>query len=172
MANLSAGIGEIQVSCCPDDVIIALGLGSCVTIIVYDRPNGAVGMMHALLPTRKGLREAQDDRPGRYVDEGLHCMLNMMGVRSGHRGRLVGALVGGAAMFQFTGPSNLDIGTNNIEMSRQMLRHLNIPLVASEVGGTQSRSVTVTVADAAVRVRSIGSERLLTSLAAICGAVA
>ncbi len=170
MATLSVGIGEIQVSCCPDDVITALGLGSCVSIILYDRRTGTVGAVHAMLPTRKGLSEASDKRPGRYVDEGLEKILDMMGVRNGHGGRLTCALVGGAAMFEFTGPSTLDIGKNNLKMSHEMLRHYGIPIVASDTGGSNGRSVTVSVSDTIVRVRTVGVERVLTSLA--CGVAA
>lgn len=165
MATLSIGIGEMCVSSRPDDEIVALGLGSCVAIVLYDQCTTTVGAIHAMLPTRKGLRDSDGERPGRYVDEGLEKLFEMMRVRAGHGTRLACALVGGAAMFEFTGPSTLDIGKNNVKMSHELLKHFGIPILASDIGGNQGRSVMVAVGGAVVHVRTVGAQKPLVSLA-------
>ncbi len=163
MAKLSVGIGEIQTSTAPDDVIMALGLGSCVGIVFFDGRTGTVGVAHCMLPACRTERE--DDKPGRYVDRAVDELLSRMGVCDIFAGRLVAAVAGGASMFQFTGPSTLDIGRQNIEAAERLLRGRSIPTAARDVGGCSGRSLIVHVTDGRVVVRTEGNERELTVLA-------
>jgi chemotaxis protein CheD len=165
LARLSAGIGEIRASRQPDDTITALGLGSCVAIVVADNSIGAVAVAHCMLPVQPAAdRRDHLEKPGRYVDAALpHLLSHMRNLGSSCNG-LVSALVGGAAMFDFTGPTTLDIGSRNVDTARQVLREYGIALLASDVGGNQGRTVTVQVADATVYVRALGAEKQLVSL--------
>lgn len=163
MAKLSVGIGEIQTSTAPDDVIMALGLGSCVGIVFFDALTGTVGVAHSMLPVCK--TERDDDKPCRYVDRAVDQLLLRMGVPACFTSRLVAAVVGGASMFQFTGPSTLDIGRQNIATAERLLRSHSIATAASEVGGSSGRSLIVHVADGRVVVRTEGNERDLIVLA-------
>jgi len=164
LARLSVGIGEIKASRQPGDTITALGLGSCVAIVLSDNASGAVAVAHCMLPvqTDDGTRDPQ--KPGRYVDMALPELLSALGNLGSRCQGLISALVGGAAMFQFTGPTTLDIGSRNVETAREALRGYGIRLVASDVGGNQGRTVTVEVADATVYVRTMGAEQQLVCL--------
>ncbi len=162
MAPLSTGIGELEVSNNSDDVITALGLGSCVAIILYDPSTGTVGMLHAMLPTSTGQQDPS--KPARNVEEGLPRLLEAMRKAGARRQALCAALVGGAAMFEFTGPSMLEIGSRNIDVARKMLKDYHIPLLASDVGGNRGRTVLVKVANATVTVRMEGNQKELVCL--------
>jgi len=164
LARLSAGIGEIRASRQPDDTITALGLGSCVAIVLADNSIGAVAVAHCMLPAQPADTREHLEKPGRYVDAALpHLLSHMRDLGSSCNG-LVSALVGGAAMFDFTGPTTLDIGSRNVDTARQVLRESGIALLASDVGGNQGRTVTIEVADATVYVRAMGVEKQLVSL--------
>ena len=154
MAKLSLGIGEIHVTGNPDDVILALGLGSCVALVLFDPSTDIIGAAHCLLPTHKPNPRESDDKPGRYVDIALPNIISQMGIAFSRLPILTSALVGGAAMFQFAANSALDIGKQNIAVASAMLEEYSIPLLASDVGGSQGRSVTINVADATVHVRT------------------
>ena len=65
----------------------------------------------------------------------------------------------------FTGPSTLDIGRQNIEAAERLLRGRSIPTAARDVGGCSGRSLIVHVTDGRVVVRTEGNERELTVLA-------
>lgn len=164
MARLSVGIGEMQHSCSADDVIVALGLGSCVAVVLFDPVTEAVGMVHCMLPTCNSGNPVVDDRPGRYVDAGVPELIRRMGHSPGPRCKLVAAMAGGAAMFQFTGPSSLDIGRHNAEVAERVLSSFGIRILASDVGGSQGRTVSVAVGDPLVTVRSVGNETVLTHM--------
>ncbi len=154
MAKLSLGIGHIHVTNSPDDVIVALGLGSCVALVLFDASTGTIGAAHCMLPARRADARESEDKPGRYVDVALPNIINQMGITSSGSRALTSALVGGAAMFQFAADSVLDIGTRNIAVASAMLDDYDIPLLAADVGGSQGRSVTINVAAATVRVRT------------------
>jgi len=164
LARLSVGIGEIKVSRQPGDIITALGLGSCVAIVLSDNAIGAVAVAHCMLPLQTDGGAKDPEKPGRYVDGALPQLISDLEALGSRCERLVSALVGGAAMFEFTGPTTLDIGSRNVDTARAVLREYGIPLVASDVGGGQGRTVTVEVADATVHVRTMGAEKKLVSL--------
>ncbi|MFO7946007.1 MAG: chemotaxis protein CheD [Armatimonadota bacterium] len=164
MANLSAGIGQICVSGCPDDVISAVGLGSCVAVVLYDGFSDQLGVVHCMLPADKGRQADASDRPGRYVDTGVTELVRRMSVPPQRVSRLVAALVGGAAMFEFNGPSELDIGKSNITAARQILCEFQVQVLAADTGGNQGRTLKVQCDDGTVTVRTLGQERTLICL--------
>lgn len=161
MANLTAGIGEICVSRRPDDIITALGLGSCVAIVLYDPHSDIIGVAHCMLPTAKNERKDRGDRPGRYVDVAVPELLSGMCVPRTRAGRLAAALAGGAAMFEFTGPTKMDIGRNNIAAAEQVLTEHDIPVLAADTGGVEGRTLKVRCDDGTVTIRSVGNTREL-----------
>ncbi len=67
-------------------------------------------------------------------------------------------------MFQFSGPSMLDIGNQNIKKATEMLKAEGIPLVAAELGGHQGRTATLHIANGTVTVRKETTHELLACL--------
>ena len=49
MNEIIVGIGEIQLGY-KDDLLISLGLGSCVGVVLYDELNKIGGLAHVMLP--------------------------------------------------------------------------------------------------------------------------
>jgi len=61
-------------------------------------------------------------------------------------------IFGGAAMWSNTA-GLFAIGLRNIELAQQQLQELQIPLVASDVGGTLSRKILFNTGDGSVLLR-------------------
>ena len=145
-----ARIGEIVVSRDPDDELVALGLGSCIGVVMIDARAQAAGLAHVMLPESGG----EDGRPGRFADTAVPELLDRMLALGADRGHLRVAMTGGAAMFGSGG--QLDIGMRNAEAVRAALSSAGLRCHAAETGGTQGRTVRVSVGSGDVTVRVAG----------------
>lgn len=129
--GLSAGIGQIVVSADPGSVISALGLGSCIGVVVADRRARVAGMAHVMLP---GAPAASAAPPGKFADMAVPALVEAVLALGAERRRLVATIAGGAQMFAAgSGGGMLTIG-----------------------GGRSGRTMRVHVGTGAVTVRVVG----------------
>lgn len=154
--TIAVGLGELQVSRNPNDVLVAFGLGSCVGIGFYDPVTKIAGLLHALLPIHPN--GVYDNSP-RYVNSGLSALLVEL-IRCGaDRNRLVVRMAGGANMLTAPGfNQSFNIGSRNIEAARVTLASLNLKLSGEEVGGNSGRTVKFYVADGRMTIRTMGNQ--------------
>lgn len=140
--------------------LVAVGLGSCVAIVLYDRKARVGGMAHVLLPDPSAARDAAN--PARFASEAVPQLLEQMRA-AGARGPLEAKLAGGAALFgSLLGGSGGQMGERNAQAARAALVAAGIPIVASDVGGTRGRSVSFDVATGVLDVRDVrGGRRAL-----------
>ena len=133
----------------------ALGLGSCVAVILHDPEARVGGLAHVLLPTA-AVGERPDATPGRYAQSAVPALLEAVLAAGAARHRVVARLVGGATMFRnLTAPGLIAIGERNTVAARRALDTLSLPLVAEAVGGDYGRSVRFDLAAGTVTVRSV-----------------
>ena len=143
-----------------DDVLVTLGLGSCVAILLHDEDARIGGMAHVLLP-EPALSRDRDNR-SKFASTAVPLLLEEMRGRGARRARLRGRLVGGAAMFQsLMVPGTLNMGARNIQAAREALRRAEIPLVGEAVGGDFGRSVRFQVGEGRTLVTSVGRSDVL-----------
>lgn len=153
-------MAEIAV-CRPDDraVLVALGLGSCIGLCLYDPVAKVAGMAHVVLPDSSAARK--DEPPGKYADTAVAALILQMTGAGAIRTRLVSAIAGGAHVFSFGNGSGtggtMDIGARNAEAVLRHLKHVRIPVVASDVGGSTGRTVQLFPDNGLVTVRMTGS---------------
>jgi chemotaxis protein CheD len=145
-------MGEIAVSRTAGDVLVALGLGSCIGLALTDRRMGVAGLAHVVLPDSQGGASAN---PRKYADVAVPEIVAELEALGARRIRLRGALVGGASMFAVSS-SGLDVGGRNEAAVREQLAALRIPVVAAATGGARGRTVRVDVASGGVTVREAG----------------
>jgi chemotaxis protein CheD len=107
-------------------------LGSCIAACIYDPLAGIGGMNHYLLPF-----DRRQERTARYGDEALPRLLEALYRNGAAPHRLKAKLYGGAS----TLACDADIGEMNIALAHQFLRHNNIPIVDSDLGGRAARWV-------------------------------
>jgi chemotaxis protein CheD len=147
-------MGELAVSGEPGDVLVSLGLGSCIGLVLLDRRTRRAGLAHVVLPQSQA--EAAEN-PMKFADRAVPELVLRMGVR---RSGLEAVLVGGASMFAVGAPS-LEVGQRNAAAVRAQLDRLRIPVVAAATGGSRGRTVRVDVATGAITVREAGGETIL-----------
>jgi chemotaxis protein CheD len=141
-------MAEIIVTADPDDVVTAVGVGSCLLISLYDRRLRIGGLAHAVLPSPL----AEDGRRDtRYVEPAIKMTMERMGALGARIASMEAKLVGGANMFP-----GLDdeVGAGNVSEARAALDRLGVPVVAEAVGGSIGRSVEFSVASGYVIVRT------------------
>lgn len=154
MKKYMVSIGQIKIGKDKDE-LCAIGLGSCVAVIIYDSFNKIAGMIHILLPTLLQ-KDASDVVPTRYADMGIKILLDKL-VNEGAKKTLLRAkIVGGAELFSINSKIlKSDVGKRNVSMSRKILEKLNIPLISSDTGGNSGRSATFYVENNKLKVKTL-----------------
>jgi chemotaxis protein CheD len=140
--------------------LVAVGLGSCVAVTLYDRHKGIGGMAHVLLPDPTAARD--DSNPGRFATTAVPLLREAM-VAAGARGPFEAKMVGGAALFgTMLGAGGQQMGERNVAAVREALVALRISVAASDTGGTSGRTASLDVSTGQLEVRSVrGGSRVL-----------
>lgn len=154
MKKYMASIGQIKIGT-EDDELCAIGLGSCVAVIIYDSFNKIAGMIHILLPSALQ-KEASDIVPTRYADTGIKILLNKLIDRGAKKSLLRCKIVGGAELFSINSKIlKSDVGKRNASMAIKVLEELNIPLISKDVGGNSGRSVTFYIESSKLKIKTL-----------------
>ncbi len=147
------GISDLEVARAPA-TLGALGLGSCVAIILHDAEAKVGGLAHVLLPSPRVGRRNQD-APGRYAPTAVAALLRQMHDLGASTPRLTARLIGGASMFSaLQPPGTIQMGERNVHAARDALHRSGIRLTGEVVGGDYGRSVEFDVETGTVRVSS------------------
>jgi chemotaxis protein CheD len=148
-------IAEWAVAAAPDR-IVAIGLGSCVAIMLHDAKACVGGMAHVLLPSQPAAQEQA--QPGRCASSAVPRLLVEMRAL-GASGTITAKLVGGASLFgaMLTRAGAGAIGERNVAAAREALTAARVRVVGELVGGTVGRSVYFDVGSGRVDVRSMRS---------------
>jgi len=150
------GLGESAVAS-GEGTLSALGLGSCVAVILYDQESRVGAMGHVLLPAQSLAHT--DKSPVRAADTAVPVLIAEMRAHGAVLQRTVAKLVGGSTIFGDLLPTgSVHIGERNVLACRSALRKAGIPVVAEAVGGRAGRSVWFDVASGQVTVRQFGRD--------------
>jgi chemotaxis protein CheD len=153
MAELMARMAEIAVSGHEADVLIAVGLGSCIGIAVLDRASLAAGLAHVVLPESR----AGAATPGKFADTAVPELVRQMTGLGASAPHLHAVLVGGAQMFSAGASGSLDIGRRNEEAVKAALAAAGIPITTALTGGSAGRTMRVHVGAGLVTCKQAGS---------------
>jgi len=146
VADLQVGVGT--------DVLVTIGLGSCVAIALHDAVAKVGGLAHVLLPSPALAR--RNGTPGKFPQTAVPRLLELMAERGASRRRVVARIAGGASMFAaLAPPGSIQMGERNVVASRQVLHLSGIPLVGESVGGDYGRTVRLLVETGHVEVQSV-----------------
>ena len=154
MAELMARMAEIAVSRHEADVLVALGLGSCIGVAVLDRASLVAGLAHVVLPES---REGSAAVPGKFADTAVPELLRQVIALGAVKSRLSAVLVGGAQMFASGGSGSLDIGRRNEQAVRTGLAVAGIPISVAVTGGSAGRTMRVHLESGIVTCKQAGS---------------
>lgn len=150
------GIAELDVVRAPDK-IVTHGLGSCCGVTLYDRTNKICGMVHVMLPSAANIATNGTNK-AKFADTGILLLLEKM-LRSGARRQgLTAKMAGGAHMFASSAMKSdlLRVGERNVQMCREVLRKLNIPILAEDVLGNYGRTITFDPETGMLHIKTVG----------------
>jgi chemotaxis protein CheD len=144
-------MGELAISDTPGDVLVSLGLGSCIGLAVVDKRAGVAGLAHIVLPAATGTPKPESLH--KFADHAVPALVDGMVERGASRVFMQASLIGGASMFAGAG---LEVGARNADAVRELVAGRRVPVVAEAVGGSKGRTVRVDVKSGAVSVREAG----------------
>ncbi len=131
--------GQIFVS--TDKQSIAIILGSCVAVCVWDSVNGIGGATHFMLPTwdEKGMPSP------RYGSVAISLLLQKLVQAGAVRGHLRAKIFGGGCLFDSMRESSSNkeqhLGSRNVDIALEILAKAHIPVVSREVGGDRGQRI-------------------------------
>ena len=122
MGVIKVGMADLNVIKAPG-ILTTLGLGSCVGIALYDKPNRVAGLAHIMLPSSKEIKN--NENKAKFADTGIELLIARMVKEGAVKERLIAKIVGGAQMFSFNNNSSiLKIGERNIQATKEKLKEL------------------------------------------------
>ena len=151
--EITVGMGEIKIAR-PPDLLVAIGLGSCVAVALYDNKTKTGGLAHVVLPC---IGEAHDkSHPLKFTDVAIDKMLGLMKNYGAGIDNLKAKIFGGANMFPeiIRSSSSMDIGKRNVQATRNELDKNHITIEAEEVGDHMGRTVLIDPEDGSVVVKT------------------
>jgi chemotaxis protein CheD len=136
------------------EVLVTIGLGSCVAVVLHDPVARVGGLAHVLLPSPALGRK--DDSPAKFPQTAVPKLLELMAQLGASTRRVSARLAGGASMFAgLAAPGTIQMGERNTVACRQVLMQLGVPITAQATGGDYGRTVKLWVADGRVEVSSV-----------------
>ena len=155
--EIAVRMGEIAVSKTAGDVLVSLGLGSCIGLALVDQRRGVAGLAHIMLPEAL----AGGGPVGKFADLAVPELVEQATALGTSRAMLKAVLVGGAQMFSHGGSGALDIGVRNDTAVREALRQERITVAAAETGGSMGRTIRVDPGGAVLSKAAGGAEIVL-----------
>lgn len=143
--ELAVGIGEYKIG--KKVLLEAMGLGSCIGIILFDTSTGIGGIAHVLLPG------ASQNGETKYAETAIEKMLEDMIKQGARKGRIISKFAGGAQVFKHMNLEILKIGNRNAISVEETLVKKKIPVLARDVGGEVGRNVIFNPVDGSMIVK-------------------
>jgi chemotaxis protein CheD len=154
LTEIAVRMGEIAVSKSPGDLLVSLGLGSCIGLALVDQRRGIAGLAHIMLPEAIG----EGGPIGKFADLAVPELVAQTVALGTARTSLKAVLVGGAQMFALGGGNSLDIGVRNEAAVRGILAAEHIPVIATATRGNKGRTIKVWPGGAIVAKEAGGVE--------------
>ena len=147
------GIGELAVSRTPSLTIATHAVGSCIAVCIYDPIATVAGMLHFLLPESAINPDRAAHHPAVFADTGIPLLFQTAYEHGLVKPRAIVKLIGGAEMPQ-TRAGWFNTGHRNLLAARALLWRNGVFVSAEDVGGTDARTVHMSVADGRLQVFS------------------
>ena len=151
----------MKVSTNKDDLIITHALGSCLGVTVHDPVACVGGLLHVMLPLSTIDPAKADRNPFMFVDTGFPRLLIECYKGGAHKQRVVVRVAGGANSQLREEDDYFQIGKRNLIILRKLLWKDGILLKSHDVGGNQSRTLSLEISTGKVTVKSNGEVRSL-----------
>lgn len=132
--------------------VVTTVLGSCISVCLWEPVARLGGMNHYLLPLWNG-----DGLPTpKYGNIAIPRLVEKLVGLGAAEHKLQAKVFGGAAMWNMA-EGLLAVGLRNIQLAEHALRELGIPVLGSDLGGSQSRKIIFNTGDGSVLLRRHGA---------------
>ncbi len=162
--RIVVGVADLAVSKEPGKAIVTYALGSCIGVTIFDPITKVGGMLHFMLPEGKTSPEKAAANPAMFADAGVPLLFQKAYKLGADRSRLIVCAAGGAEILAEDG--HFRIGARNRTMLRKLFWQNNVLLSADDTGGSHSRTMTLSLTNGAISIRSQGKETVLWAPAA------
>jgi len=155
--SIVVGIADLVVSADPEETLVTHALGSCLGITIYDPVTRIGGLLHVMLPDSTIDPRKAEDRPAMFVDTGVPRLFRDGYALGAVKSRLIVKVAGGATTKGDPKDDYFRIGERNFVALRKLLWKNNVLIESYDVGGTHSRTLTISMATGEVIVQSNGA---------------
>ncbi len=156
MVEYNTRIGEIVIGG-EEDKLVAIALGSCVVVVIFDIKINFATMAHVALPGESYRNHIQNNlnTRGRFADSAIKECRRILEKKGGKLINLRAKIAGGSRMFETSGlyVSAFNIGDRNIKAVIENLKLNKIRLVSKDIGGNCSRTVKFLVNNNVLNVK-------------------
>lgn len=130
-----------------DDEYVMTILGSCLSVVFFDRKTKYTGVSHCLLPKQSVLKTNQSDNIFKYVDTTIQFMVEKFNEVGTQKRDLEIKIFGGASIHSSAEDSKMIVGKNNIITANEILNNLKLRVNKQDVGGNISRKIIVSTSN-------------------------
>lgn len=130
-------------------------LGSCVSACLFDGVRGIGGMNHFLLPidsVEEKTAQSYMFNATEYGQEAMRALIDDLLANGASAENLKVKLFGGGHIIDI---DSIDVGRKNIEFAQSFVSEMNLPVVASDLGGCYPRKVLFFPKTGRVRVKPL-----------------
>ena len=155
------GMADMKHARDPGETLVTYALGSCIALVLYDPVAKVGGMLHAMLPMSSIDPAKAQVQPAVFVDTGVPLLFLESYKLGAKKERLQVKVAGGACTHGDPEKDLFQIGKRNVLMLKKLLWTNNVPLAASDVAGTESRTVLLDLETGRIRIRTPRGEHEL-----------
>jgi len=142
----------MKVSAKKGDVIVTHALGSCLGVAVYDPVTCVGGLLHVMLPLSTIDPEKAERNPSMFVDTGFPKLLIECFKIGAQKDRLEIRVAGGVD----SNDNLFQIGKRNLIILRKLLWKNSLLVKSYDVGGRNSRTMSLEIGTGKVTIKSGG----------------
>ncbi len=151
---VKVGIADLNVVKAPNRIRTS-GLGSCVGVVIYDSYKQVAGLAHIMLPD-SSLTKQENFNKYKYADTAIDILVEKLIQLGARKSQLKAKIAGGAQMFQLQSASEImRIGPRNVEAVKERLNFHQIPIVSSDTGGNQGRTIEFDPVTTKLKIRTV-----------------
>lgn len=152
--QIKVGIADMNTAVSPD-IIMTIGLGSCVGIVLYDGINRIGGLSHIMLPDSTQFSTVNNSM--KFADLAIPMLIEKLEKLGARKMNLKAKIAGGASMFKFKDKSMImDIGNRNGNSVKLNLSKYSIPIISEDLGGNKGRTMIFDTSDGSVKIKTVG----------------
>lgn len=154
-------VADMKLSAVEGDVLVTHALGSCLGITIHDPVVHVGGLLHVMLPLSTIDPKKGEKNPYMFVDTGVPKLFHECYKAGARKERLHVKVAGGACTRSEEEDDFFQIGKRNFIMLKKLFWKNGVVLRAHDVGGRESRTLSLDIESGEVAVKISGKSTTL-----------